>query len=320
MQYSNLELVSEAYTLVTLSDNSKVIFKINQDFLDKDPDQYETLLQPHQMRAFGIVVDNCASRHVSSDGDPGRQYLTVSSTKLGMDFDGWKCHFFCQNPTKDDLTNYKVIKVNSPREYTPQRRYLRRMKGINKVTVEEWRARLGYPTHEVTQRTLANTTNYVQSLQAETSEYMRDHYKTRVWALQPRRIDDVMYLDAFFSSVYSIRGFKYFQLFAFKAYKFERLTLMRREAQAPEVYEDCIRTVGALNKTVTDNVKVLAGNIWTSINCKYCTETGLTVPHHQHQNYSEGIGCNIKFAVLKLLHNTPHAPEQYWWYAASFFK
>ena len=37
MQSSNLELVSEAYTLVTLSDNSKVIFKINQAFLDKDP-------------------------------------------------------------------------------------------------------------------------------------------------------------------------------------------------------------------------------------------------------------------------------------------
>ena len=86
MQSSNLELVSEAYTLVTLSDNSKVIFKINQAFLDKDPAQSEALLQPHQMRAFGVVVDDCASRHVSSNGDPGGQCLTVSSTKLGMDF------------------------------------------------------------------------------------------------------------------------------------------------------------------------------------------------------------------------------------------
>ena len=104
------------------------------------------------------------------------------------------------------------------------------MKGINKVIVEEQRARLGYPTHEVTQHTLANTTNYVQSLQAETSEYMRDHYKTRVWALRPHRIDDVMYSDTFFSSVCSIRGFNCFHLFASKASKFERLTLMHREA------------------------------------------------------------------------------------------
>ena len=96
------------------------------------------------------------------------------------------------------------------------------------------------------------------------------------------------------------------------------LTLMRREAQAPEIYEDYIRTVGAPNKTVTDNAKVLTGNRWTSINRKYCIETGLTVPHHHHQNYSEGIGDNIKFAVLKLLHHTPHVPEQYWCYVASF--
>ena len=123
---------------------------------------------------------------------------------------------------------------------------------------------------------------------------MRDHYKTRVWALRPHRIDDVMYSNTFFSSVCFIRGFKCFQLFAFKVSKFERLTLMRREAQAPEIYEDYIRTVGAPNKTVTDNAKVLTGNRWTYINHKYCIETDLMVPHHQHQNYSEGVGGYIK--------------------------
>ena len=37
------------------------------------------------MRAFGIVVDDFASRHVSSNGDPGGQCLIVSGTKLVMD-------------------------------------------------------------------------------------------------------------------------------------------------------------------------------------------------------------------------------------------
>ena len=44
----------------------------------------------------------------------------------------------------------------------------------------------------------------------------------------------------------------------------------------------------------------------------------LTVPHRQHQNYSEGIGGNYKFVDLKLFHNTPHTPLSYWYYAASF--
>ena len=106
----------------------------------------------------------------------------------------------------------------------------------------------------------------VQTLEAETREYMRDHLKTRVWALKPKRIDDVMYAHTFFSSIVSIGGFKYFQMFAFKSSKFEKVELMRREANAPEKYLDVIRSIGAPNKTVTDNVKVLTGHRWTNIN------------------------------------------------------
>ena len=56
---------------------------------------------------------------------------------------------------------------------------------------------------------------------------------------------------------------------------------MRREANAPEAYQDVIRFIGAPNKTVTDNAKVLTGVRWTNINRQYCIETGLTVPHQQ---------------------------------------
>jgi len=93
---------------------------------------------------------------------------------------------------------------------------------------------------------------------------------------------------------------------------------MRREAQAPKAYEDLICEHGAPNRTVTDNAKVLTGHKWTSINRRYCIESGFTVPHHQHQNYSEGEGGNFKFAMLKLMHNTKHAPLSYWCFAANF--
>jgi len=134
----------------------------------------------------------------------------------------------------------------------------------------------------VTKATLGNTTQMVQTLQAETREYLRDHYKTRVWALRPKRINDICYSDTFFSSTVSIRGYKCFQMFAFKHSKFNVIKLMRCEAQAPEAYEDLIREHGAPNRTVTDNAKVLTGHKWTSINRCYCIESGFTVSHHQH--------------------------------------
>ena len=67
---------------------------------------------------------------------------------------------------------------------------------------------------------------------------------------------------------------------------------MKRESQASEAYEDIIRSVGAPIKTITDNSKAQTDSKWTTINSKYCIETGLTVPHHQHQNYSENEGGN----------------------------
>ena len=147
---------------------------------------------------------------------------------------------------------------------------------------------------------------------------MRDYYKTRVWALKPTRLNDILYSDTFFSSISSIRSYKCFQLFAFKRSKFTTVKLMRRESQAPEAYEDVIRHIGAPNRTITDNAKVCKSNKWVTVNRRFCIETGLTVPHHQHQNYAEREGGVFKFRILKLFHNTPHAPIEYWCYAAEF--
>ena len=147
---------------------------------------------------------------------------------------------------------------------------------------------------------------------------MRNYFKKRVWALKPRRIDDVLYSDTFFSSVQSIRGFKCFQLFALKKTKLTTVRLLRKESQAPEAYEDVIRSIGAPNRTVTDNARVCNSTKWVTINRRFSIETGLTVPHHQHQNYSEREGGVFKFRILNLFHNTPHAPIEYWCYAAEF--
>eukprot|EP00979_Chaetoceros_neogracilis_P009369 scaffold2125_cov123-Chaetoceros_neogracile.AAC.4 len=45
----------------------------------------------------------------------------------------------------------------------------------------------GFLTEEATRRTIANTTQVVKTLRAETQDYMHDHYKTQVLALRPLR-------------------------------------------------------------------------------------------------------------------------------------
>ena len=88
MRLSLLELVSQTYTLVTLPGNTRVIFKMNQCFLDRDPLQSEALLQPHQARAFGVIVDECVSYHLGIDENRGGQRLIFDDVSYSMHFYG----------------------------------------------------------------------------------------------------------------------------------------------------------------------------------------------------------------------------------------
>jgi hypothetical protein len=61
MKSADLLEVVDAYTLATLSDGSRFILHVNQALLEKSPKQSESLLQPHQVRANGNSVDDCAT-------------------------------------------------------------------------------------------------------------------------------------------------------------------------------------------------------------------------------------------------------------------
>ena len=74
---------------------------------------------------------------------------------------------------------------------------------------------------------------------------------------------------------------------------------MKREAEAPSLYKDVIREVGAPNKTVIDNAKVLTGLKWRSINRRYNVEPCLSVPHNQHKTTPKNVEVtsNLTFYV-----------------------
>ena len=87
---------------------------------------------------------------------------------------------------------------------------------------------------------------------------------------------------------------------------------IKKESNAPEMYQDVIQTCGAPNKRVTDNVQTMTGTKWTGINRSSCIESGLTIPEHQHQNYAELKGGNFKIANIKLFHETTQVPLSFW--------
>ena len=131
----------DAFTLCTLPDDSKVpLFQFNQCLLDTDPLQTETLLQPHQARAHGVLVDDCTKQHPSITGQPATQCIQIGSDKFEMYFYGWKTYFRVQKPTSSDLVKYPIYEIATSRLYSPQcRRHTRRSKPTKKdVDIDLW--------------------------------------------------------------------------------------------------------------------------------------------------------------------------------------
>ena len=139
-----LEVVSAA-TLVTLEDKTKIILVIHQALCDESSNQTEALLQPHQCRAHGVAIDDCAKRHQHIDGSHGEQCIQVLDSKIPLFYDGFKCYISTSNPTLDEFDRYPQLELTSPLLYEPDKRvFTRRRRAKNVDNVKEWRAKLGY--------------------------------------------------------------------------------------------------------------------------------------------------------------------------------
>ena len=121
MHHSNLEVVNNACCLAILPTCS-IILKINQAMLDPNPFQKEALLQPHQARAFGVVVNDIARRHTGPDGLPGKQSFKVDEDTYPLHFDGWKLYLRIRKLTVKELQTLPTVELTSAMPYSPQKR------------------------------------------------------------------------------------------------------------------------------------------------------------------------------------------------------
>ena len=104
MQSEPLELVNDAFTLATLENGSRCIFKMNRCLCDTDPHAVESLLQPHQARHHGVLIDDISKCHQSITGDFGTQCIKIDNHTLPLMFDGYKVYCALHKPTANNLS------------------------------------------------------------------------------------------------------------------------------------------------------------------------------------------------------------------------
>ena len=191
--------------------NNKIIGVLNQSLLFCDEKCTESLLQPHQARCFGTVIDDCCKHHLSAGSKPGTQAVQVPGHTIPLLFDGWKTYLLISKPTEEDLASLARVEFTSPLPYEPDRRvYTRRVNVYVPEEVSVWRKILGFPPEQVVKKTLENTSQLIKTVEAENRELMRDHRVTRCYPLRPHRINNICYTDTFFSTMTSVQGYTMF--------------------------------------------------------------------------------------------------------------
>ena len=117
-----LEVVNRCVTCCTITTTKKkILLELNQCLLDLSANQSESLLQPHQARAHGVIVNDVAKRHLATDKRQGAQNLVVDDVEIPLNFDGWKCYFTVSKPTTEQLKLLPKFTLTSELPYLPQK-------------------------------------------------------------------------------------------------------------------------------------------------------------------------------------------------------
>ncbi len=156
----------------------------HEALLDSNPAQKESLLSVHQsLTDQGNGIDDRARCERDVHDNPDLQMAQFGTSKVPFYFDGTKCF-------------YAVHRISDAEV--------------------EWKKKLGFAPDHVVAKTLSATTQLIPTVEAETRKIMRDLFQTRLPELKVRRVNNTCYVDTFFSSLPSVRGYTCWNLFCFR--------------------------------------------------------------------------------------------------------
>ena len=84
---SHVMQLVDVVTMVQFESEQKMV-QVNQCLLDTDNTNAEFLLQPHQLRDYGVIVNDVSRTHLGPGGELGKQSITVGETTYPLSFDG----------------------------------------------------------------------------------------------------------------------------------------------------------------------------------------------------------------------------------------
>jgi hypothetical protein len=149
-------------------------------------------LDPVQLQAAGVIVDLVAKQFRSRTGEYGGQEMIVKGTSLPFEFDGQQLYIVHRIPTKLKLDTMPFVEITSndhgiyPLPATKRKSAFRRLVQVvrrhqfTKEALDKWKAQLCYIPDAVVLKTLAATSQLIESVEVENRLVPRKHLVGRL--------------------------------------------------------------------------------------------------------------------------------------------
>ena len=200
--------IVSACTMVLGRNTQKWLIRINEAIYVEGKGHRESLLHPFQAMRHGVRFDMTPHGYKKADGEIGQQLLIVSDTKIPLEYDTKKLYIHLRKPSVDEMSNAEIIELTSSQPFSleedvediePARVNLEKV--FSRVSLKDWRKRLGFAPDEIIKKTLEATTQYCLVPEEENREMPRRHYKSRFPFLREKRLNDEVHSDTFFQTL-----------------------------------------------------------------------------------------------------------------------
>ena len=304
--------IGDGVTLATNAEGEKVLLRVNEAIINAN---CKSILSVDQMRHYDIDVNEKPKRY------GGKQNLvTLEEQELPLRYKESLVWLKIERPSKEDLTSYPIIQLTSDQPWDPgnqcddERAANPTRMRPKPPEVERIRQCLGWKPHEVVEKTMKATTQYVRnSLRLP----MRQHFKTRNRALFVNRLRETVCTDTFFSSVKALNGETCVQLYVGKTSALTEVFGMTSESQMYETLQDFIIKWGAPNCLFSDGAKAEFSKNVKRILREYGIRSHRSEPYHQNQNLAERRIQDVKMLSNTILDRT-NSPEDLWFLATEY--
>jgi len=313
-------IVCAAAIAIDPTTTQEYIIIIHQAAYNPDLAQHESLLHSDQARHHGVKVNDLADCYMDGHGNPGLQNLQIEEHCIPLCHDGSKCFIRVREPTQIEWDTHVLLELTSPEPwgmFTAQPRRISRDHSFSPAKLSEWKRRLGNVPDAIVLHTLQNSTQLVDSVEAETRSTPRRHYICRLPMLRPRRLNEGFFTDPFFPAETSVRGYNVAQMFRGDKSGFLFVEFTKGKGYAPCTLQNFIRTVGAPAYISSDNALEETGGEWGAICRTTCITQRTSETEQQNQNKVERTIQDIK-RKTKLIIDMNDAPTKFWCYAVAY--